>query len=897
MAALPARTAPPASTAQPAQPPSPRGGWLQPSDLPTWWDSLCQHPALQQSANQPPPVLSLDCFDTLLWRRVHAPTDVFDLLDGSPLWQQHGLTPQVRRQAERTARRRSLQARGHTEVHLRDIYRQALFGSLSAQHESAEATRLEAFVAAELAAEAQVLFAFAPVARLAAAARDRGWQVRVVSDMYLRASELQALLSHCGIAVDSVDTSADHACAKRQGLLARLAAAWQMPMSRVVHLGDHPIADVEAAQASGAQGWGLRRGNGVVQRSVRQAAEWQSRLLNAGERGVPRRTPWHAVAAQFPDAQSLQERIGWHLLAPVLSQFQTDLADTVRRLQSQGVRVRPVFLLRDAYLSFRIWDALAPHTPDLPPATALHISRSTALASTWIHREAIDQFLYDTAGNLDAQAQAEHLGVASLDELPQQMEAVIARAHRLRAGLLCHLKTRIAVAPGDHLLLVDLGYRGTIQDALASWLPSALECTLSGYYLLLRPNDRVPRDKQALLATDTIPDRSLECLAQQVQLLEQLCRSPQGSVLDYAADGTPQCADLPTNELAHTLREQIQTATLDAVLVAQTIQLSNPPSNPQSTALPWTHFKPQIPEPHIPALQGADPHTQRAQEAAGFLGRLLLQPTADELDLHRHWTHDVNNGSARHRWLTHPCSSLPALRQGGFLSLQPHHHRTLAHDLHHAGPTAAALSLQQSRWGLQCDAADFLDPSGPLDGVLQWHQHTYPVQWHLMQAIDGWRVAVARFPAGVAPQMLAAELPTAAAIALGSWTQWVQVQSAGVVDALRQTIDPYCPVIPGILTQVEAVGGEFHPPTLWRFPAPDSFLRLHSASIGLPESSPPADRARPAPGAHPASPPPIPQRWAVRIVLRPLTPPSNPPRTSPLTPQHTPSRRTPTEAP
>ena len=50
-------------------------------------------------------VLSLDCFDTLLWRKVVVPTDVFFALAHSAAFKQAGLTAPLRAKAETAARR------------------------------------------------------------------------------------------------------------------------------------------------------------------------------------------------------------------------------------------------------------------------------------------------------------------------------------------------------------------------------------------------------------------------------------------------------------------------------------------------------------------------------------------------------------------------------------------------------------------------------------------------------------------------------------------------------------------------------------------------------------------------------------------------------------------------
>jgi len=82
-------------------------------------------------------VLSLDCFDTLIWRDVHAPHDVFagiDLPGG-------GVEP--RSWAEQMARRVAYNRRGALEIGLADVYRALL--------PQADAETVTARAAAELA--------------------------------------------------------------------------------------------------------------------------------------------------------------------------------------------------------------------------------------------------------------------------------------------------------------------------------------------------------------------------------------------------------------------------------------------------------------------------------------------------------------------------------------------------------------------------------------------------------------------------------------------------------------------------------------------------------------------------------------------------------------------------
>ena len=110
--------------------------------------------------------LSLDCFDTLLWRNVHAPRDVFaeiDLPGG-------GIEPRV--WAEGAAHRLSFARRKTREVSLAEIYQRLLTRGTPEE--------IAAAVEHEIALEVRHCFAFAPVVALMREARARGLRIVIV---------------------------------------------------------------------------------------------------------------------------------------------------------------------------------------------------------------------------------------------------------------------------------------------------------------------------------------------------------------------------------------------------------------------------------------------------------------------------------------------------------------------------------------------------------------------------------------------------------------------------------------------------------------------------------------------------------------------------------------------
>ena len=161
-------------------------------------------------------VLSLDCFDTLIWRNTHAPTDVFADLEHEG----GGIEP--RTWAETQARKSAWTKTGAKEIGIEDVYRRMLPNPCE--------TQVEAAVSRELAIEAKHAFAFRPTVNLIHEAKKRGLKVVIVSDMYLSEAQLRAHIAAAAGAelldsIDQVFVSAAYGVGKRDGLFDEVLAA------------------------------------------------------------------------------------------------------------------------------------------------------------------------------------------------------------------------------------------------------------------------------------------------------------------------------------------------------------------------------------------------------------------------------------------------------------------------------------------------------------------------------------------------------------------------------------------------------------------------------------------------------------------------------------------------
>ena len=127
-------------------------------------------------------VLSLDCFDTLLWRTVSEPIEVFKDLQNQPLFVTHGICAESRRLAERRVRQLRAGMYEQHEITIEEIYEHMLPDAPSAL--------IEQFVRAEIETEKKYLFAYMPMFDLLEKAKKMGMKTVLVSDMYIHDHQL-----------------------------------------------------------------------------------------------------------------------------------------------------------------------------------------------------------------------------------------------------------------------------------------------------------------------------------------------------------------------------------------------------------------------------------------------------------------------------------------------------------------------------------------------------------------------------------------------------------------------------------------------------------------------------------------------------------------------------------
>lgn len=221
-------------------------------------------------------VLSLDVFDTLLWRKTPNPHDLFILL-GRLLAEQGWLIEAVpaevfmklRVLAEKVAwERKTIENRGlPVDVTLKEIYwsLSGVFKKITIEEMSQgkkgiiNESDIDDLVATEVALDKQINQLDLNIVRLLCYAYHKGVRCIVVSDTYYEMSQLtdildrnepfygKPLLSY----IHTLYPSCEYGCSKGQGLFKKILEELHLPPERILHIGDDIMKDTIPAKKAG----------------------------------------------------------------------------------------------------------------------------------------------------------------------------------------------------------------------------------------------------------------------------------------------------------------------------------------------------------------------------------------------------------------------------------------------------------------------------------------------------------------------------------------------------------------------------------------------------------------------------------------------------------------------
>jgi len=637
-------------------------------------------------------VLSLDCFYTLLWRDCHAPTDLFSVLpDINPSQRVHG---------EHRARLRARAGRGVHDIAIDEIYRTIM--PRARDDERARA------IAAELDAEARHCYGFAPTIALMREARRRGMQVIVVSDTYLNPRQLHDLIGRAAGAevaalIDRVFASSIHGLPKSAGLYREVLARIKAKPGQILHIGDNEGADVGGVRPFGVHTLHLKQFTERTTQQLRLEGAVAALIHGHGARSLQTPQPHRpALAVEAPRLASAAHHFGFAALGPVLFGFDQWLrAEAAALHAAKGATVHWLFLMRDGYLPMRMHQVQGP----APSIHAIEISRLTATFATFAQDSTITRHLEENRGT-DPRILASQLrlppetieqlcagrthesGWSALLEwcrVPANRRPIVKAAQALADRLVEHVRSAVSPAEGDTLMLVDLGYNGSVQSLIDPLLAQSLKVHVAGRYLILREIQASGLDKRGYLGEAHYDHVLLNAMTANVALLEQLSTTALGSVIDYADDGQPIRSANDIGKQQSAVREEVQQGCLAFAHAA--------------TA-------------HVRRESRGDVIALWREANAATLMRLMFLPMREELDVVKAFEHDVNLGTDETLALFDPAIAREGLLQQGLFYQKGVRRMFLPAELAEEGLATRLTHFATARFHMPLTSGDFGGEAG-----------------------------------------------------------------------------------------------------------------------------------------------------------------------------------------
>ncbi|SFS84371.1 HAD family hydrolase [Saccharopolyspora flava] len=601
-------------------------------------------------------VLSLDVFDTVLWRRVPRPTDAFAMLGARlraagrcPGWVTDTTFRLMRIDAEKRARKRSLSACG--EISLFDIWREMpieVFGPGD----------LDDLVRAEVELEREITVPDLEIAEVIGTAERNAVPIVLVSDTYFTADQLAHLLDRpalAPLAEAKTFRSHQHGLDKASGLWEIVLQELGTRPEQIVHVGDNAVADDEVPAKLGIRTVHHARIDddfaGVLDRERESTDSFgpPDRHLHPahGDAGLTtlRAKAVRAASEESGEAVGVAWRFGAGVLGPVLTGFAAWVAERAHR---RGQRVVWCPMREGELLSELVNEAAAARGWDVT-AQPIWLSRQvTSLAALDSYDvDAVGEFIGRSYRLTVAQLLASlHLRPGDVPALADKLDMLLDQPElreRVTVALTeaPHLRNRLAATvtaacdrllrslraagalDGEEIALVDLGWGGTIQYQLSRVLRrNGIGVRTAGYYLATdHRSSRLSLAGQAAegyLGQSGWPHEVVYALVRSPEVVEQCVSARVGSLIDFTESGEPVLGPFhstPTQDLEWC-------AVQDGIRAFQRS---------------WNRY--------VSAADGAWPELNRERLAA-IITAALKAPSAAEASVFGNWWHDDNFGSS-----------------------------------------------------------------------------------------------------------------------------------------------------------------------------------------------------------------------------------------------------------
>lgn len=383
-----------------------------------------------------------------------------------------------------------------------------------------------------------------------------------LSDFYMGAEMLTKLLEYHGLTslVESGLSSCDVGINKRSGkLFSHVHKIFGIAPSDHVHVGDNAHSDVQMPKQLGIKAVHFIPAENHQKRRLReQLFSARSELfLHLHEKSLSKaKAHLNEMLVQSEGAFLTGVRT-----APLFIGFAQFIAESCLRDKVGHV----YFQTREGEFFLRVFNALFPENQyagmTLPTASLLEVSRLSTFSASlkdisieelrrvWrlVQRQSMAALL-KTLGmpaedvwpmlqrhglSLDEIIERpwEHTGVRSLLDDTEFKQSLQEKVQHDRIMIMRYLEQQ-GVTKTNRIAVVDIGWRGTIQDNLATLTP---DVPYFGYYLGLQRflNPQLRNVTKAAYGPDANREHQWIALLDAVSPIEMLCNSPEGSVEGY----------------------------------------------------------------------------------------------------------------------------------------------------------------------------------------------------------------------------------------------------------------------------------------------------------------------------------------------------------------------------
>lgn len=479
-------------------------------------------------------LLSVDIFDTLVWRKLPNPKDLFLIL-GRRLKQEGWLIPactaegfaDLRVSAEKAARDEKEFALNNTEVTLPEIYwqLQPIFVSLSLQEMLEQKTKgiyesdVSPLVELELSLEKEFLQFDGNILHLILYAHQKKMAVVLVSDTYLEEKQLLYLLQHPKLPkFYELVPSCVYGCSKKEGLFQEMVHALDHLPFKILHIGDNEKTDILPAQSVGIKTLHYckyaPKFEAVLEREWGENFEKRGEFLDPtqGDFGL---TALRAKIEHHTDLLTLKEEdlFYWKYGATILGPPLLGFIHWIYRRCEQMQEKRVFCLMREGKLYARLIERFAPFFPQHSlEAKHLWVSRlfitHAALATAhqkelmatmnaFLEHFTIDNFcsyLGLDIAQMPKWIRYRHVMledkslrnkfILTLIRNPTLRSQIIKTAAAKRERFLNYLAGLTPLSSPSQMTLVDVGWNGSAQEAMQHILRLAgSPLKLHGLYL------------------------------------------------------------------------------------------------------------------------------------------------------------------------------------------------------------------------------------------------------------------------------------------------------------------------------------------------------------------------------------------------------------------------------